>query len=187
MVRCIALLKIKPIGQPEQKNWSSSLCLGTISPLFSLYDLFELFSLLAQRCWTRFHWSQWVFFSDCSRPRLGWVLLLVGPDTACAYCDIRSKPHYSPANPELPCWLQGLSWIKQNNQQQDAPQSSVTSGSNVNSSSCLAGWGLFALSAAPQPAPLWFYSSPRQPKADLMYKWLLGEICKCVIFLFNLC
>lgn len=37
----------------------------------------------------------------------------------------------------------------QNNQQQDVPQSPVTSGSNVNGGGRLAEWALFALSAAP--------------------------------------
>lgn len=159
MVRCIALLKIKLIGQPEQKNWSSSLCLGTISPVCFLCMTFQaFFPLLVLRHWTRFHWSQWVFFHWLQQTLAGLSSAADGAWlAACACCDIRSKPHYSSANPQSPRWLQGLSWIMQNNQQQDAPQSPITSSSNENSGSCLAGWGLFALSAALWWAQLCFH------------------------------
>lgn len=146
MARCIALLKTKPIGYPEQQKMKQLLVPWNNFPfMFSLCDLssfFFFFPLLALRCWTCFHWSQWVFFHWMQQTPAGsnsaadrvWL-------TAFPCCDIRSKPRSSSANPELPHWLQGLSWIMQSSQQQDVPPSPVTSGSNARSRGCLAGWG----------------------------------------------
>lgn len=175
VVKHSALLKIKLIDQLGQKNWSSSLCLETISPLcFLCVTFWALFP-----CW---RWSTERASSEangCCRMHQ----TLLGSNSAASgawlSCDVRSEPHYSSANPELLCWLQGWSWIMQNNQQQDVPWPRVGSGSDVSRGSC---WqdGLCLLSSAPG----WFHSLPRQPKADLM---LAGEIRKCVISFIQPC
>lgn len=163
-------------NQTDRPAWTKKIeaapCALEQFPLyvFSVWP-FELFffPLLALNCWTSFQWSQWVFFHWLQQTPAGSNSAIDGAWlTACACCDIRSKPHYSSANPELPRWLQGLSWIMQNNQQQDVPRSPLTSGSNMNSGGCLAGRGLFSLSAALWWALLGFHSLSRQPRADLM-------------------
>lgn len=89
--------------------------------MFSLCDLWSFVSLLVLKHWTSFQWSQWMFFHRMQQTLLGSKSAADGAWLSC--CDIRSEPHYSPANPESPSWLQGLSWIMQNNQQQEQPRS----------------------------------------------------------------
>lgn len=144
MVKHSALLKIKLIDRLEQKKLKQLLVpWNNFLFMFSLCDLLSFVSLLALKHWTSFQWSQWMFFHRKQETLLG---SNSAADGAWLSCDIRSEPHYSSANPELPWWLQGLSWILQNNQQQDVPWPPVGRSSDRSSGSCLAGWALFAFS-----------------------------------------
>lgn len=145
VVRGSAMLKIKLIDQLEQKKLKQLLVPWNNFPfLFSLHDLLVFVSLLVLKHWMSFQWSQWMFFRWMQQILVGSISAADGVWLSC--CDIRSEPCYSSANPGSPCWLQGLPWIMQNNQQHDLPPSPVCGGSDVSSGSCLAGWALFALS-----------------------------------------
>lgn len=80
MVKHSALLKIKLIDRLEQKNWSNSLCLETISSLcFLCVTFWALFP-----CW---RWNterasseaNGCFSTESRRPCLGQILLPMGP------------------------------------------------------------------------------------------------------------
>lgn len=84
--------------------------------MFSLCDLLSFVSLLALKPWTSF---------QRSRRMLRRQQTLLGSNSAASRawlcCAMSSEPHDSSANPECPCWLQGLSRIMHKNQQQAVP------------------------------------------------------------------